>query len=203
MEKPKLVYFDAAASRGEECRLAFHCAGVPFEDVRIKREEWPALKPTTPFGSLPVLHVAGKPPLAQSNAILAFVGRQHGLHPQDPFEAARHEAMMGFVEDLRGQVAPTLRISDAEERRKAREAIATGYLPTWGEKAQAQIGDGPFFAGSKLHVVDLKLFIIVRWFVSGILDHIPATVFAPYPKLARVHDAVRDDERVKAWYAKK
>jgi glutathione S-transferase len=203
MEKPKLVYFDAAASRGEECRLALHCAGVPFEDVRIKREDWPALKPTTPFGSLPVLHMPGKPPLAQSNAILTLIGRQHGLHPQDLFEAARHEAVMGAVEDLRGHVAPTLRIADEAEKRKAREALAAGYLPTWGEKAEQQMGEGPFFAGAKLHVVDIKLYIIVRWFVSGVLDHIPATIFAPHKKLMRVHDAVRDDDRVKAWYAKK
>lgn len=35
MSKPKLTYFDAPASRGEECRLALHIAGVPFEDNRI------------------------------------------------------------------------------------------------------------------------------------------------------------------------
>ena len=53
MSKPKLTYFDGAWSRGEECRLAVHVAGVDFEDRRIKREEWLDLKPETPFGSLP------------------------------------------------------------------------------------------------------------------------------------------------------
>jgi hypothetical protein len=42
----------------------------------------------------------------------------------------------------------------------------------------------------------------VRWFASGALDHIPATIFSSYPKLMRLHDAVRDDARIKAWYAK-
>ena len=37
MSKPKLTYFDAPVSRGEECRLALHLAGIDFEDVRIKR----------------------------------------------------------------------------------------------------------------------------------------------------------------------
>jgi glutathione S-transferase len=110
--KPKLIYFDAPVSRGEECRLALHLAGVEFQDVRIKREDWPALKPSTPFGGLPVLEMPGHPPLAQSNAILGFIGRQYGLHPQHSFEAARHEAMMCHVEDLRAAIGPTLRITD-------------------------------------------------------------------------------------------
>jgi glutathione S-transferase len=202
MTKPRLIYFDAPVSRGEECRLALHLAGVPFEDVRIKREDWPALKPTTPFGSVPVLEMPGHPPLAQSNAILVLIGRQYGLHPQDAFEAARHEAMMCHVEDLRGIVGPTIRITDEAEKKKAREALATSFLPTWGEKTEKQIGDGPFFAGAKLHVVDLKVYMAVRWFAGGKVDHIPATIFAAFPKLMRVHDAVGDDARVKSWGAK-
>src|SRR4051812_28228258 len=121
MSKPRLIYFDGPVSRGEECRLAFWSAGVEFEDVRIKREDWPAIKPTTPFGGFPVLEMPGKPPLAQSNAILAFIGRSHGLHPTDLFDAARHEAVMCHVEDLRAAVGPTIRMTDEAEKKKARE----------------------------------------------------------------------------------
>jgi prostaglandin-H2 D-isomerase / glutathione transferase len=202
MTKPRLIYFDAPVSRGEECRLALHVAGVDFEDVRVKREEWPALKPTTPFGSVPVYEVSGQPPLGQSNAILVLVGRQHGLHPEDLFEAARHEAMMGHVEDLRAAVTPSLRIADAAEKQKAREALVASFFPTWGAMTEKHLGDGPFFAGAKLCVVDLKLHMAVRWFASGNVDHVPATVFAGFPRLMRIHDAVRDDARIKDWYAK-
>ncbi len=201
MTKPKLSYFDAPVSRGEECRLALHLAGVDFEDVRLKPAEWQALKPSTPFGSLPVYEEPGKPPLAQSNAILVLIGRRHGLHPKDDFEAARHEAMMGHVEDLRHAIGPTLRMADAEKK-TAREGLVANFLPKWAAYAEAQLGDGPFFAGVKLHVVDLKLHMAVRWFLPGRVDHIPATIFAGYPKLNRVHDAVRDHAGVKAWYAR-
>ncbi len=47
----------------------------------------------------------------------------------------------------------------------------------------------PFFAGAKLHVVDIKLHIAVHCFIGGEVDHIPGTIFAGYPKLIRVHDA--------------
>jgi len=202
MSLPKLTYFDMAASRGEECRLAFVIAGVPFEDRRIKREDWPAMKPTTPFGSLPVLELPGQPPLAQSNAILVLIGRLHGLHPIDPYEAARHEALMAHVEDLRATITPTMRLKDEAEKKAAREALSENYIPAWGQYAEAQIGGGPFFGGLRPNVVDTKIHMTLRWFKGGALDHIPATVLDAFPKLNRVHDAVRDLDAVKAWYAR-
>jgi glutathione S-transferase len=201
MNKPKLTYFDAPVSRGEECRLALHLAGIDFEDVRIKGTDWPAMKDGTPYGALPVFELPGRPPLAHSNAILVMIGRHHGLHPTDEFEAARHEGMMQHVEDLRGVVGPTIWMNDPEKK-AAREKIAMDYLPAWGRYAEKNIVAEPFFGGAKVNVVDLKLHMAVRWFIGGKVDHIPATIFASYPKLMRVHDSVRDHAGVKAWYAK-
>jgi len=201
MTRPKLTYFDAPVSRGEECRLALHIAGIDFEDERIQRESWAAMKEHTPYGALPVLTLPGHAPLGQSTAILVLIGRRHGLHPTDDFEAARHEGMMQHVEDLRAKINPTLHMADPEKQ-AAREALAAGYLPAWARFAERNI-HGPFFAGDKLHVVDLKLHMVVRWLQGGKLDHIPATVFADFPKLLGVHDAVRDHPRVRDWYARK
>jgi len=97
--RPKLTYFDAPTSRGEECRLALHLAGIDFEDNRISQAAWPALKEQTPYGQLPVLELPGQAPFAQTNPILVLIGRRHGLHPTDDVEAARHEAMMQHVEE--------------------------------------------------------------------------------------------------------
>lgn len=202
MTRPRLTYFDAPVSRGEECRLALHLAGIDFEDKRISQADWPALKEQMPFGALPVLELPGHPPLAQTNPILLLIGRRHGLHPTDDFEAARHEAMMQHVEELRHNVTPTIRMGDAEKK-AAREALVAGFLPAWGKHAERNLGSsGPFFAGAKIHVVDLKLHMAVRWFLGGKVDYIPATIFAAFPKLMAVHDAVRDDAGVKSWYAK-
>ncbi len=151
---------------------------------------------------MPVLEMPGRPPLGQSNAILALIGRLHGLHPTDPYEAARHEAVMAHVEDLRAAVGFTLRMTDEAAKKKAREALVASHFPLWGEKAEAQIGDGPFFAGARIHVVDVKVYMILRWFSGGKIDYVPVTTFAGYPKLARLHDAVRDEPRVKAWNAR-
>ncbi len=202
MSKPRLIYFDIAGSRGEECRIALHLAGVDFDDIRIPFAEWPALKPKTPFGAMPILELPGKPPLAQSNAVLTYIGREHGLHPADAFEAARHEAMMSYVEDLRHNVGPTLRIADETQKRTAREELARNYLPAWGNNVERQLADQPFFGGDKLNVVDLKLYMVVRWFATGTVDHVPASVFDHCPKLKRVYQAVGDHPGVKAWLAR-
>jgi prostaglandin-H2 D-isomerase / glutathione transferase len=202
MAKPRLTYFDLPVSRGEECRLALHLAGVDFEDNRLKGPEFAAYKPTTPFGAVPVLDLPGKPPLAQSNAILTLIGRKHDLHPKDDFEAARHEALMHHCEDLRHKLGPTLRISDPEQKKTAREDLAANAIPTWGKQTENQLGDGPFFGGAKLHVVDIKLFVVTRWLTNGTLDHIPKTVLDGFPKLIRLRDAVADHAGVKAWYAR-
>ncbi|MGH8279910.1 MAG: glutathione S-transferase family protein [Gammaproteobacteria bacterium] len=201
MNKPRLIYFDAPISRGEECRLALHLAGIDFDDVRIQRDAWPALKGQTPYGAMPVLELPGYPPLAQTNAILVLIGRRHGLHPRDDFEAAQHEGMMQHVEDLRAALGPTLHVSDVEKK-TTREALVAGYLPAWASAAERNITAGPFFAGAKINVVDIKLFKAVQWLSSGALDHIPMTIFASYPKLTGVYEAVREHPGVKSWYAR-
>lgn len=201
MSKPRLIYFDAPVSRGEECRLALHLAGIDFEDVRISPAAWPAMKDQTPYGAVPVLELPGKPALAHSNAILVLIGRRHGLHPADDFEAALHEGMMQHVETLRTVVGPTLRMGDAEKK-AAREALVAGFLPEWARAAERNIAGRPFFGGEKIHVVDLKIYMAVRWFSSGKVDHIPATIFNDFPRLTGVHDAVRDHAGVKSWYAR-
>lgn len=201
MDTPRLIYFDAPISRGEECRLALYLAGVDFDDVRVKRDDWRALKGQTPYGAMPVLELPGHPPLAQTNAILVLIGRRHGLHPGDDFEAAQHEAMMQHVEDLRAAVGSTLRMGDTEKK-AAREALVADFLPAWASAAERNIMAGPFFAGAKINVVDIKLFKAVQWLSSGMVDHIPATIFAGYPKLTGVYEAVREHPDVRSWYAR-
>jgi prostaglandin-H2 D-isomerase / glutathione transferase len=202
MSKPKLTYFDAPVSRGEECRLALHAAGVDFEDNRLSREAWLALKPNTPFGNVPFLEIPGKPALGHSTAIMTFIGRMHDLHPKDPFEAARHEAMMGHIEDARNKLGATMRIADAAEKKAAREDLAQTYLPAWATHTEAQFGEGPFFGGAALNVVDFKILLLVRWIRSGALDHLPKNVFEAFPKLNAAHDAVAAHPSVVDWYTK-
>ena len=42
----------------------------------------------------------------------------------------------------------------------------------------------------------------MKWFRSGGVDHIGGEVFADFPKLNALYDAVADHPKVKDWYGK-
>ncbi len=127
MSTIKLTYFDFPGGRGEDCRIALFAAGADFEDDRVRGPQWPEVRARTPYGKLPVLSVDGKEPVGGSNPILAFIGRQHGLHPSDPWEAARHEGVMDAVEAVRELLGTTSSL-EGDEKKRAREALAEGAL---------------------------------------------------------------------------
>jgi prostaglandin-H2 D-isomerase / glutathione transferase len=201
MTTPTLTYFDIPTSRGEECRLALFISDVPFTDERLSAEQWATRKATAPFGALPVFTMEGRPPLAQTNAILRMLGSQHGLLPAEPWESARHEAVMCSVEELRGKLGPTLRIKDPDEKKLAREALAAGFLQEWAGQIEKQIA-GPFLGGAALSVADLKLFVSTSAILKGVVDFIPPTTFDPFPKLLVLIAAVKAHPKVVAWYAR-
>jgi len=194
-----LTYFDFDGSRGLECRLALTAAGLDFEDIRVTREQWLALKPTLPYGALPLLTVDDRR-LAQSTAILGYIGRAHDLHPADPWIAAEHDDLMHSVEDLRAKVPGRRGMSD-DEKKEAREAFAAGWLTRWGDTISARIA-GPFLEGDRLSVADIKLYVILRAYLSDSYDHIPAATFDAWPKLLALHAAVDAHPSVQSYFAR-
>lgn len=182
----RVIYFDIAGSRGEEVRLALKIAGQAFDDNRVDREAFLKLKPDLPFGSVPVLEVEGHGVFSQTNAILRLIGRLHDLHPQEPFQAARHDALMDAVEDLRHKISPTMRIQDAAAKKAARQQLAMDFIPQWGRGVERLIGAGPFVGGERPSVADIKLYMADRWLSSGIIDDIPNDVLDHCPRLKAV-----------------
>jgi prostaglandin-H2 D-isomerase / glutathione transferase len=201
MTQPTLTYFDIPTSRGEECRLALFLSDVKFTDERLTRAQWDARKATSPFGALPIFSIEGKPALSQSNAILRMIGGEHGLLPKDPWESARHEAVMCAVEEMRAKLGPTGRIKDPAEKQAAREALASSFFPEWCGQLEQQI-TGPFVGGSTLSVADLKIFVAFGPLLAGKIDHIPPATFAPFKKLLALVEAVKAHPKVTAWYAR-
>jgi glutathione S-transferase len=176
-------------------------AGVDFEDRRLARSDWPAFKTTTPFGGLPIFEIEGKPPVSQSNAILGYIGRRYGLFPQDEWETLRLDSLMAAAEHIRLLISGTFDIKDKEELAKKRAELADGPIKAWGASLEKQIV-GPFAAGSAISVADVKLFVVVGWLKSGVLDHIPASVLDPFPKLEKLYQSVLSHPKVAAWRAR-
>lgn len=74
-----LTYFNIEAA-AEKVRLALVMTGTEFEDKRINFDEWGALKPTTPYGQLPLMTVTSADgttkTFAQSVAMMRWVARK-------------------------------------------------------------------------------------------------------------------------------
>ncbi len=115
MAKLKLSYFDFHGGRGKPARIALSMGGIPFEDDRVKGDEWERRKPDTPFGALPLLEKDGEI-LAQSNAINRYVGRLTNLYPSDPWQAALCDETMEAVEDITNKIAATMFLSDEQKK---------------------------------------------------------------------------------------
>ena len=60
MPKLVLTYFDFDGSRGEAARLAMHLTGIAFEDKRVARSDWPALRDQTPYQAMPRHQYSGE-----------------------------------------------------------------------------------------------------------------------------------------------
>lgn len=203
MAKLKLSYFDAHGGRGEPARLALAVGGVAFEDDRIAGPNWPARKPSTPFGSLPVLEVDGQL-ITQCNTINRYVGKLADLYPTDPWQAALCDEIMDAVEDIDTQVGATFNMSD-EEKKLARAKLVSGPLPLFLERIERRLKErgGQYFAGGRLTVADLKVFVWVRRLKSGKLDHIPTDLpDRVAPQLVAHFERIRNHPSVQGYYAK-
>ena len=59
MPNYKLTYFDFDGGRGEPIRIAFHAAGIEFEDNRLSFQEFGEARSKLRFNAVPVLEIDG------------------------------------------------------------------------------------------------------------------------------------------------
>eukprot|EP01043_Picozoa_sp_COSAG02_P078257 COSAG02_NODE_17528_length_997_cov_2.965479_1_plen_131_part_10 len=110
----KLTYFNIQGA-AEKVRLALTLARIPFEDYRVPFPEWAALKPETPYGQLPLLSIDGGEPMAQSDAMLRYVGTLATTVQGVPLYRAEEmlaiEEALGLVGDLQRDWRPPVGIA--------------------------------------------------------------------------------------------
>jgi len=202
MASYKLHYFDINGGRGEAIRIAFHAAGIALDDHRISFQEFGEMRQSTPFNSVPVLEIDGRP-VTQSNSILRYVGKLGGLYPKDDVQALYCDEVMSAVEHLNYHVGQTMRLP-AEELQAAREKLKAGWLTTFvrGINGLLARGGGKYFADQRLTVADLKVFVDTRRLSSGMLDHIPKDFLQILaPALVEHQQRIANDPVVVAYYA--
>ena len=198
----KLTYFDFNGGRGEPARLAMYIGGIEFEDDRIAMEIWPERKMGTPLHQLPVLEIDGKV-LTQSNSINRYIGRSAMLYPSDPWQAALCDETMDIMEDLTNIIVPTFFMEDENEKRAAREEMAKNVFPLYLGQLQNYLQErgNRYFADDRLTVADLKVFVMIRYFKSGLMDYVDVNLVDEVaPALVAHFERVNEHSQIKAYY---
>ena len=201
MDKLKLTYFDFSGGRAEPARLALHIGGIPFDDNRFAFGDFAEVRKTTPLDQVPTLHV-NDVQVTQSDAITRYAGKRAGLYPEDALQALFCDEVMGALEDINTKIVATFGMT-GDALKHARETLAADVLPRYLRWLQNQLEahGGEFFADHRLTVADLKVFVMLRWFSSGKLDHIPADlVEAVAPKLAAFVDRIAGTPAIAEYY---
>uniref|UniRef100_A0A914DCF2 glutathione transferase n=1 Tax=Acrobeloides nanus TaxID=290746 RepID=A0A914DCF2_9BILA len=107
----------------------FHYLEIPFEDIRIKPENWQEFKPTTPQGKLPFLEVDGNI-LPQSYAIARYIARKYGLAGKSDFEQAQVDALADFIQDVQyDDFAPYMYVMQGYEEGDKDQLRKDSFLP--------------------------------------------------------------------------
>lgn len=197
----KLTYFDMDGGRAEPVRIAFHAAGIEFEDHRIAFPEFAEMRGSTRFNSVPVLEIDGKV-VTQTNGMCRYVGRMAGLYPADDLQALYCDEALGAIEELLLRLVPTFSL-EGDELKAARESLVDTWISTFvkglGELLER---GGDYFADNRFTVADMKVAFVIQWFNSGQLDHIPADLVERLAPALNAHaERTMNDPVVKAYYA--
>ena len=202
MTSYKLTYFDFDGGRAEPIRIAFHTAGIKFEDNRLSFPEFGEMRQSTRFNSVPVLEIDGAA-VTQSSALGRYVGKMAGLYPKDDLQALYCDEVMDALEDLSHNIVQTFGLQE-EELRLAREKLVEGWLSVYlrGLDELLARGGGQYFADNGLTMADLKTFVQTRSLRSGTLDHVPTNLVRRLaPGLVEHQERIEGDPRVAAYYA--
>ncbi len=203
MTKYKLTYFDFDGGRGEPIRIAFHAAGIEFEDDRISFEKFVETRDTARFRCVPVLAIDGVE-VTQSNAMNRYIGRMAGLYPENDLQALYCDEAMEAVEDLLHHVVHTFGL-EGDELKSAREQLVDGWITTYikGFADLLARGGGEYVADNRFTMGDLKIALQVRSLRSGTLDHVPADLVDRLaPALAEHQARIEAEPQVVAYYSR-
>ncbi|ESO09543.1 hypothetical protein HELRODRAFT_168544 [Helobdella robusta] len=186
-----LVYFPV---RGRAQSLKYLCKDndIQLEEKVVQFGEWADLKPKTPLGQLPYATIDGID-LAQSNAILRYLARKHGLYGKDQNEAAKIDMLNDQQEDLRLSYLQMI-YKDYEQGREPFLQKLPDGLKIF-EKYLSLNHDGKgYFVGEKASFLDYNVFDLL----DNLLVLSP-TCLDSFPLLKAFHKRFADKPKLHAY----
>jgi len=197
MASYKLTYFDGRG-RGELARLLFAVGGQKYEDIRIERAKWPEVKPTMPFGQMPLLEVDGVK-LCQSKTIGRFLANKFGLAGKSDIEKAQADMIVDCIADIAAPVGPMRFEQDAARKAELRDKYSKDALPNHIKNLEKLLKDNKggdsYFVGDALTWADIAFIDLCTWVeCNGFTAD-----FSAAPKLKALRTKVEAQPKIAAW----
>jgi len=193
-QKIKLSYFDARG-RGETARMCLAYSGCDWEDHRVPlgSAEWTALKPNTPWGTLPLLEVDDVQ-IGQSRCVARFCAIKAGLAGKSDVDRAIADGVVDAITDLNDKLFPVL--TEGESAMPAFVELKENVIP----KLEAVVVEnkGTFFTGKDMTWADLHF----QQFVFTCLN-VCETLLDDTPKLKNLYEKTTKNPKIAAWIEKR
>eukprot|EP00934_Nitzschia_sp_Nitz4_P003246 Nitzschia sp. Nitz4//scaffold261_size27179//14334//15011//NITZ4_008211-RA/size27179-processed-gene-0.4-mRNA-1//1//CDS//3329544723//3236//frame0 len=205
LDNCKLTYFNLTGL-GEACRIALTLGGVKFTEQRVEFADWPAMKPTAPWGTLPMLTLASGEEIGQQKAILRMVGKETGLYPTNVIQASYVDSIMDYGVDMSQTIRKVgANLPKEEMANKRTEAFSKGgdayALFERVEKFVTKHGTEGYAVGSSFTVADAFIFAYVGFVVSGFFDGVPTDALdKDFPRILSIRKNVRKVPAVDKYY---
>lgn len=207
----KIYYSHTPFWRAEVLRVSLFISNIPFEDVRISREEFINMIKTgylpngkkVPFHQLPVIEVDGEI-IGQTGAIARYCGKISNLYSNDNINAAKIDQIIDAATDITNLVSPTIREKDEQKKVEDRLLLKNKLLPRWFTYLENILSESTsdWFVENKMTIADIAMWRLLGWLISGIIDGIPTTIVDSYPKLKNIHTNVHHHPKVQEWMIK-
>ena len=207
----KIYYSHTPFWRAEVLRVSLFISNIPFEDVRISKEEFINMIKTgylpngkkVPFHQLPVIEVDGEI-IGQTGAIARYCGKISNLYSNDNINAAKIDQIIDAATDITNLVSPTIREKDEQKKVEDRLLLKNKLLPRWFRYLENILSESTseWFVENKMTIADIAMWRLLGWLISGIIDGIPTTIVDSYPKLKNIHTNVHHHPKVQEWMLK-
>ena len=210
--KLKIYYSHTPFWRAEVLRVSLFIGNIPFDDVRVSREDFRDVILTgklkniieIPFHQLPVLEIDGKI-VGQTGAIARYCGKLSNLYPEDNFLAAKVDQIIDTATDITNLVSPTVREKNEIIKKEMRERLTKKLLPRWFnylENLLQKEENSQWFVDNKMSIADIAMWRLLGWLKSGMLDGIPRNICDNFPKLNNLYSEVHKHPKVQEWMLK-
>jgi glutathione S-transferase len=184
----------------QRAAIALTEKGMAFERRYVDLADKPAwFVAISPLGKVPLLIVRGEHEPAsvvfESAVICEYLedaNTRSALHPQDPLDRARHRSWIEFASAILSELWHFETAADVDRYEVKRQALTDKFA-----RVEAELGDGPYFAGKRFSLVDAAFAPIFRYF--DVFDALADTrVFADTPRVRAWRAALSERPSVQA-----